>query len=63
MLAPVVPSLRLVPKIAAMEPGATGKGARAKLAPLTIPPGLIYGAEEGERLGRGITIKPASVIP
>src|SRR3990172_6014177 len=46
-LAAAVLALRLVPKIEAIEPGATGDGAGAKLAALTTPPEFIWRPEEG----------------
>jgi hypothetical protein len=37
------PSFRKFPKTEMIEPGATGAGCKAKLAPFTIPPSKITG--------------------
>src|SRR3972149_6583524 len=55
----VEPSFRLLPKIAAIEPGATGAGLGAKLALLTTPPSFTEGGNDNS----DIFSKKASRLP
>ena len=58
-----VPSLKLKPKMAAMEPGARDEEVRLKLAVFKIPPGLIVGWEELPPLLLSVIPPPEVTLP
>ncbi len=57
-----VPSLKLEPKMAVIEPGAKDEGVRAKLAPFTVPPELIAGGGRAPAVTGGNVVAATLIL-